>query len=58
MKFRFELGASVQLACSLEEGQVIGRAEYLNSGEPQYQVRYRAADGRQVEAWWGDSALV
>ena len=28
------------------------------SGENQFLVRYRAADGRAVEAWWNASALV
>ncbi|MEA3389176.1 MAG: hypothetical protein U9R64_07885 [Pseudomonadota bacterium] len=53
---KFQLGQLVSLKTSGEEGHVIGRAEY-EASEPSYYVRYRAADGRQVEAWWGESAL-
>lgn len=56
MNFKFNLGQPVTIVCSGETGEVIGRAEYL-SGEPTYQVRYKSADGRGVEAWWGESAL-
>lgn len=56
MNFKFNLGQAVIIECSGETGQVLGRAEYL-SGEQSYQVRYKAADGRAVEAWWGESAL-
>lgn len=52
----FELNDRVKLNESEEEGVVIGRAEYSHS-ENHYQVRYRAGDGRQVESWWGESAL-
>ena len=55
--FEFNLGATVAIIVSGEFGQVIARAEYL-SGENQFLVRYRAADGRAVEAWWNASALV
>jgi hypothetical protein len=55
--FEFNLGASVSIIVSGEFGQVIARAEYLD-GENQFLVRYRAADGRAVEAWWNGSALV
>ena len=56
MNFKFNLGQAVIIECSGETGQVVGRAQYL-SGEQSYQVRYKAADGRAVEAWWGESAL-
>jgi hypothetical protein len=56
MLFRFILDASVAIAVSGEQGTVIARAEYLNA-ENHYLVRYKAADGRAVEAWWGESAL-
>lgn len=46
----------VSLDMSGERGIVIARAEYLH-GENQYLVRYLAADGRQVESWWNESAL-
>lgn len=41
----------------IEAGEVIGRAEYV-SAEPSYLVRYRGGDGRQVEHFIGESALV
>lgn len=40
----------------IEAGEVIGRAEYRNTG-PSYFVRYRAGDGRQVDAWFDDEAI-
>ncbi|MCA8045517.1 hypothetical protein [Burkholderia arboris] len=55
-KFQFELNANVTIAASGETGEVIGRAEYTAS-ESSYLVRYRSADGRAVESWWGESAL-
>ena len=56
-EFKFSLGQLVSLAAnSLETGNVIGRAEYQNN-ENNYLVRYRAADGRVVEQWWGESAF-
>lgn len=54
--FRFDLGQTVTIDVSGEQGTVIGRAEYQN-GEDQYQLRYRTADGRGLESWWADSAL-
>lgn len=56
MSFKKELGQTVQIAMSEEKGEVIGRAEYTAS-ENNYLVRYVAADGRAVEAWWLESAL-
>jgi hypothetical protein len=52
----FELKARVQMVETEEVGTVIGRAEYTHS-ERAYLVRYKAGDGRQVESWWGESAL-
>lgn len=54
---KYELNQQVTIAASGESGTVIGRAEYTNI-EPQYQLRYKCADGRAVEQWWGESALV
>ena len=54
--FEFRLDQQVTMRFSDEAGVVIGRAEYMTS-ENQYLVRYKAADGRQVEAWWGASAI-
>lgn len=56
MTFAFDLKAQVVIKASGETGQVLGRAEYATS-EPSYFLRYRAADGRAVEAWWAESAL-
>lgn len=54
--FEFELNQQVSLRCSGEQGNVIGRAEYIES-TPSYYIRYKAADGRAVESWWSGSAL-
>ena len=56
MNFKHELGDDVAIAASGESGEVIGRAEYP-TGENQYWLRYKAADGRAVESWWSESAL-
>ena len=56
-EFRFNLNQPAEIIASGEKGTVIGRAEYTH-GEDQYQIRYCAADGRAVESWWADSALV
>ncbi|PZR90326.1 MAG: hypothetical protein DI537_19105 [Stutzerimonas stutzeri] len=53
--FEFKLGDEVSLQ-SGESGTVIGRAHYLDMN-PQYMVRYTAADGRLTECWWAESAL-
>jgi hypothetical protein len=50
------LGKEAIIKSSGERGTVIGHASYLHS-EPAYLVRYRAADGRAVEQWWGESAV-
>lgn len=54
--FQFDLGDPVAIMVSTERGEVIARAEYLES-DPQYLVRYKAADGRACEAWWAERAL-
>ena len=56
-EFKFSLGASVQIMASGERGEVIGRAEFLDAGDS-YLVRYKAADGRAVENWWAETALM
>lgn len=48
---------TVRMIASEEKGAIIGRAEYLHD-ETRYLVRYKAADGRQVEDWWGQSAII
>lgn len=57
MDLKYKLDQVVKLIESDETGTVIGRAEY-SSCEPSYYVRYKAGDGRQVEAWWGESSIV
>lgn len=54
--FDFCIGDKVKIAVSGEEGEVIGRAEYAAS-EDSYYLRYKAGDGRAIEAWWPVSAL-
>ncbi|KQP37580.1 hypothetical protein [Pseudorhodoferax sp. Leaf274] len=54
--FQIELGARVRIDCSGEEGEVRGRAEYVDA-ESTYFVHYKAADGRATEAWWRETAL-
>lgn len=52
----YELNETVVISVSGETGVVIGRAEWASS-EPSYEVRYKSADGRAVEAWWVEAAL-
>lgn len=54
--FKYEMGITVKLATSQEQGIVIGRAHYAES-TPSYLVRYTAGDGRMVETWWSESAV-
>ena len=54
--FDFRIGDTLKIICSEEQGEVIGRAEYATS-EDSYYLRYKAADGRAVDAWWPVSAL-
>ena len=54
--FTFSLGQRLAIICSSETGECIARAEYLKT-EPSYLLRYRAADGQAVEAWWPQTAL-
>jgi len=55
-KFKFEVTQRVALTESGETGKIVARAEY-DSQENQYLIRYKAGDGRQVEQWWGESAV-
>lgn len=59
MKMRpsVKLNDKVKIASSTEHGVVIGVATYTFA-EPSMLVRYIAADGRAVESWWTQSALV
>lgn len=55
-EFQFKLGQQVAIKVSGETGEVLGRAEY-STAENNYFLRYRAVDGRAVEAWWQESSL-
>lgn len=54
--FSFGLRQVVKISESGEIGTVIARSESINS-ENQYLIRYKSADGRAVEQWWGEGAL-
>lgn len=54
--FKFDMGATVSLKLSGETGHVIGRAQY-DVGDNDYRIRYLAADGRQCDSWWQESAI-
>ena len=56
-KFKFELNDTATIEVSGETGKVIGRAEYT-TGEVAFRIRYKSADGRAVETWWDETALV
>lgn len=53
---RYQLTELLTIAASGEEGQCIGIAVYTNR-QTNYLIRYKAADGRAVEAWWDEDAL-
>ena len=55
-QLKFRLKQVVKMTESSETGTIIGYAVYIHS-EPCYYVRYKAADGKQTEAWWDESAL-
>ena len=50
------LGQKVALIDSGETGTIIGLANYQYL-EPQALIRYKCADGRLIESWWGISAI-
>ena len=54
--FNFKLNDPVRLKESGETGVVISRSHSIEC-DPQYSVRYKAADGRQTECWWSENAL-
>ena len=51
-----KLNDVVTVTVSGERGHVIGCAQYTNHG-PQSLIRYRASNGRAVEAWWDNDAI-
>lgn len=56
-EFKFNLGRSVLIAISGEQGTVEGRCQYSNRPNS-YFLRYKAADGQAREAWWDEDALL
>ena len=56
-KFKFNCGDKVELVDSGEQGTVIGRAEYTYC-DPSFFVRYKCGDGRLVESWWTETAIL
>jgi len=54
--FKYVLNQQVTLTKSTESGEVIGRAEYTHA-DNNYLIQYQAADGRQVEDWWTETAI-
>ena len=55
--FEYDLEQRVSLLESGETGTIVGRAEYTNHMN-QYFIRYKAGDGRQVESWWAEDAII
>lgn len=53
---KFKMKQSVKLVESGETGTVVGTAQYADASDS-YLIRYKAGDGRQVEAWWTESSL-
>lgn len=56
MDEKLRLGKTATITCSGEQGRIIGIATYEDD-ETRAFLRYKAADGRAVEAWWPESAL-
>ena len=54
--FDYKLGDAVKLVLSGETGHIVGRAQF-SYANPEYRIRYLAADGRQVEDWITESAI-
>ena len=55
---KYNLGDQIELVKSNESGTIIGVAFYEHNQEVQYLVRYKSGDGRLVEEWWGESAIL
>lgn len=54
--FKYQITQRLAIKASGETGECIARSEHLVS-DPQYLLRYCAADGRATEAWWSEDAL-
>lgn len=55
--FKFDLNQVVDIRVSGEWGHVKSRADSI-SGVNQYQVHYKAADGRVATGWFDENDLV
>ena len=55
-KFKFELKAAVVVSVSGETGIIKGRSESIEF-KNQYNVHYKAGDGRAVDRWFFESEL-
>ncbi len=56
-EFKFELAQRASIVESGENGEIVGRAEYKKAPNS-YLLRYKAGDGRAVESWWAEDAIV
>ncbi len=54
--FKFNLGDHVKISSSGETGAIKSRAEHT-AHKNNYQVHYKAADGRAVDCWWDEADL-
>lgn len=54
--FKYELGQSINIKASGEQGIIEGRAEYLEESNS-YFIHYCAADGRAVSKWFNERQL-
>lgn len=55
--FKYGIHQLVTIKISGEAALVIGRAEYANGTQNQYQLRYKNAAGVASEQWWEESTL-
>lgn len=55
-EFEFELGQSVRIPMSGEEGYIRARAEYQHK-EPDYLVYYKAVDSKAANEWFSESLI-
>lgn len=55
--FEFDMGDTVHIKVSGEQGQVIGRADYKHD-QNYFQIRYRTSNGTATTRWWGADALL
>lgn len=54
--FKYKMGSTIKISISGEVGEIVGRVEYPTSKS--YLIRYKASDGRAVESWWDETAII